>query len=81
MSNFINAFKNAKEEHKLEEGNAPSLQVDNIASNHTDETNTFAKERYDVIVRRADKLGIKILTKWRKGLKNIRVAPIVLGEW
>jgi len=38
----------------------------------------FTKEEYDQLVKRADRAGIKILTKWKKGLKNIKVEPIVL---
>ncbi len=41
----------------------------------------FTKERYDEIKERADASGIKILTKWRRGLKNIKVEPIVLREY
>ena len=40
----------------------------------------FTKERYDEIKKRADISGIIILTKWRKGLKNIKVEPIILWE-
>ena len=45
-----------------------------------EEQGVFTKERYDEIKKRADEQGIKILTKWRKGLNNIRVEPIVLTE-
>ena len=40
----------------------------------------FTKERYDEIKKRADEAGVEILTKWRKGLKNIKIAPIILSE-
>jgi hypothetical protein len=41
---------------------------------------SYSKERYDEMKKRADETGIVFLTKWRKGLKNIKIAPIVLGE-
>ena len=53
----------------------------NKNKNNNQDTKAFTKERYDEIVKNADELGIKILTKWRKGLINIRVAPIILDEW
>ena len=40
----------------------------------------FTRERYDKICKRAEELGITIITKYRKGLKNIRVGDIVLEE-
>ena len=40
----------------------------------------FTRERYDEICKRAEELGIKIVTKYRKGLKNIRTGDIVLEE-
>ncbi len=55
-------------------------QVDNDVSNDDEELQPFTKERYDEIKTNAAKVGIKILTKWRKNLKNIRVAPVVLDE-
>ena len=41
----------------------------------------FTREEYDRICRRAKERGIKILTKYRKGLKSIRCGEIVLREW
>ena len=48
----------------------------------TDKENlrSFTKERYDEIVKKADSFGIKIATRWRKGLKTIKTEPIVLSE-
>lgn len=43
-------------------------------------TAAFTKERYDEIKRQAESMGIIILTKYRKGLKNIRVGDIVLDD-
>ena len=40
----------------------------------------IAKERHDNIKRYADSMGLTILTKYRKGLKNIMVADIVLCD-
>ena len=40
----------------------------------------FTRERYDEICKRAEELGITIITKYRKGLKNIRTGDIVLEE-
>lgn len=47
---------------------------------NNEELTAYTKERYDQIKKRADDAGIKILTKWRKGLKNIKIEPIVLWE-
>ena len=40
----------------------------------------FTRERYDEICKRAEELGITIITKYRKGLENIRTGDIVLDE-
>ena len=40
----------------------------------------FTRERYDKICKRAEELGITVIIKYRKGLKNIRVGGIVLEE-
>ena len=42
------------------------------------EQRAFTREQYDRIIERAKKGGVKIITKYRKGLKNIKCEPIVL---
>ena len=44
-----------------------------------EELNVITKERYELMKRRAEKHGIKFLTKYRKGIKTIKLEPIVLG--
>ena len=41
----------------------------------------ITKPQYDAMKKRADELGIKFYTKYRKGLKNIKVEPIILDVW
>jgi len=45
-----------------------------------EDQSAFTRERYDEVCKKAEELGITILTKYRKGLKNIRVGDIVLDE-
>ena len=44
------------------------------------EQRAFTREQYDRIIERSKKGGVKIITKYRKGLKNIKCEPIVLSE-
>ena len=43
-------------------------------------TGVFTRERYDEICKHAEELGITIVSKYRKGMKNIRVGDIVLNN-
>jgi len=45
-----------------------------------EDQSVFTQERYNEICKRAEEMGITIITKYRKGLKNIRVGDIVLDE-
>jgi len=45
-----------------------------------EETTPFTRERYDEICKRAESMGYVIITKWRKGIKNLRVGVIVKKE-
>jgi len=45
-----------------------------------EDQDVFTQERYNEICKRAEEMGITIITKYRKGLKNIRVGDIVLEE-
>ena len=45
------------------------------------DSNVITKPQYDAMKKRADELGIKFHTKYRKGLKNIKVEPIILDVW
>ena len=40
----------------------------------------FTREEYDRICAKAKKLGITIVTKYRKGMKTIRCGDIILSE-
>jgi hypothetical protein len=37
----------------------------------------FSKERYDEICQNANKMGYAIITKWRKGVKFLRVGKSI----
>ena len=40
----------------------------------------ITKKNYDAIKKRYEAKGYKVITKWRKGLKSIRLDDIVLRE-
>jgi hypothetical protein len=40
-------------------------------------TEPFSKEKYDEICQNAENMGYAIITKWRKGVKFLRVGKIV----
>ncbi len=50
-----------------------------LALNQIDHCAAFSKRQFDVIKQRAERRGYKVVTKWRKGIKRITLAPIVLG--
>jgi len=51
-----------------------------MCSDCTKDTKPFTKEQYEQIVARLEKRDMGVITKWRKGLKHIRVGDIVLRE-
>lgn len=46
--------------------------------NNTGEGKYFTKEKYDLIKRLAEENGYKVITKYRKNLKAIKLAKIDL---
>ena len=44
------------------------------------DSNVITKPQYDAMKKRADELGIKFYTKYRKGLKNIKTEDIILND-
>ena len=44
------------------------------------DSNIITKPQYDAMKKRADELGIKFHTKYRKGLKNIKTEDIILND-
>lgn len=51
-----------------------------MCSDCTKDTKPFTKEQYNKMKLSAESLGFRVATKWRKGLKHMKLGEIVLSE-